>query len=147
MDQSFSVFFPCLTGRWPITGGFCVSSYFLGKEELRFPDRFWAYSLRAAQRPVGWAQSHELPRRLRERITRTLRDNGYPTAAAAFDTQVKLTAADPAPGHRFGWSVSISGDTNDRNLVALLLPVHHPFVKGTRRRAVVADRAVRRSMF
>lgn len=83
------------------------------------------------------------PSPARERITRTLRDNRYPTGAAAFDTPVKLTAADAVAGHRFGWSVSISGDTNDRNLVALLLPVHHPFVKGTRRRAVVTDRAVR----
>ena len=88
-------------------------------------------------------QSHESPRRLPERITRTLRGNKYPSAAAAFNTQVKMTAADAAPGHRFGWSVSISGDTNDRNLVALLLPVHHPFAKGTRRRAVVTNRAVR----
>ena len=114
---------------------------------MLFPDRFWAYSLRAAKRPVSWGQSYELARRLRKRITRTLRDNGYPTAAAAFDTPVKLTAADPAPGHRFGWSASISGDTNDRNLVASLLPVHHPLVKGTQRLAVVTDRAVRRSMF
>ena len=146
MDPSFSVFFPCLAGRWPITFVFRGSSYLLGKEEMRFPDRFWSYSLRAAQRSVGWVQSHASPRRLPERIARTLCDKGYPTAAAAFDTPVKLAGADAA-GHRFGWSVSISGDTNDRNLVALLLPVHHPFVKRTRRRAVVIDRAVLRSMF
>ena len=44
---------------------------------------------------TAWAEAHELPHRQPERITRTLPDNGYPTAAAAFDTQVKLTAPRP----------------------------------------------------
>ena len=58
-----------------------------------------------------WAQSDEVPRRLRERISRTLIDKGFPSAASAFDTEVKITASDGAAGDSFGWSVSISGDT------------------------------------
>jgi len=58
-----------------------------------------------------WAQSDELPRRLRERINRTLVDEGYPSAGAAFDTEVKITASDGAGSDNFGWSVAISGDT------------------------------------
>ena len=57
-----------------------------------------------------WAQSDELPRRLRERISRTLVDEGFPSAAGAFDTEVKLTASDAA-ARGFGFSVAISDDT------------------------------------
>ncbi len=53
----------------------------------------------------------ELPRRLRERISRTLVDEGYRSAAAAFYTVVKITASDGAAGDFFGSSVAISGDT------------------------------------
>ena len=60
---------------------------------------------------TAWGQSDELPRRLRERISRTLVDEGFPSAAAAFDREVKITASDGAAGDQFGDSVAISGDT------------------------------------
>ena len=58
-----------------------------------------------------WAQSDELPRGLRERISRTLVDEGFPSAADAFSTEVKITASDGAFNDVFGISVAISGDT------------------------------------
>ena len=61
--------------------------------------------------PTIWAQSDGVPRQLRERINRTLVDEGFPSAAAAFDTEVKITASDGAAGGRFGHPVAISGDT------------------------------------
>ena len=59
----------------------------------------------------GLAQTIELPRRLRERISRTLVDEGFPAPASAFDTEVKITASDGAEWDWFGHSVAISGDT------------------------------------
>ena len=57
------------------------------------------------------AQSDEIPGSLRERISRSLVRGGHPSALAAFDTEVKITAGDAAFFDQFGVSVSVSGDT------------------------------------
>lgn len=64
-----------------------------------------------ANAPTTCAQSDELPRRLRERISRTRGDWGFPSAASAFDAEVKITPSDGAAFDFFGTSVAISGDT------------------------------------
>ena len=56
-----------------------------------------------------WAQSDELPRPLRERISHTHADTSLTSAAGAFDTEVKLTPSDP--NQRSTSRVAISGDT------------------------------------
>ena len=55
-----------------------------------------------------WAQSDDSPRRLRERIGRTLADEWHPSAASSFQ---KITASDGTDNDHFGHSVAISGDT------------------------------------
>ena len=47
-----------------------------------------------------------VPERLRQSISRTLVDEGFPSAAAAFDTEKKITASDGAAMDRFGNSVA-----------------------------------------
>ncbi len=62
--------------------------------------------------PASSAWADDLPRGLRASIGRSLgRDVNNPTAAAAFDTEKKITASDAAAVDFFGTSVAISGDT------------------------------------
>ena len=58
-----------------------------------------------------WAQSDELPRRLRERISRTLVGEDFPSATAAFDAEQKITTGDGEGGDRFGYHLALSGHT------------------------------------
>ena len=59
----------------------------------------------------GRGRSDDLPQRLRQSIRRSLINDKNPTAAGAFDTEVKITATDAAAFDSYGQSVAISGDT------------------------------------